>query len=72
MARKKVEHGDMLDATHCTRCGEDLDKRSYSFFVKNEVIGLKCYQEESDIKKRLSNKGENPESYYHCGSMPLV
>lgn len=42
-----------FNATHCDRCGAELNGRTQSWFNDNDVICLDCGEEESSIKKKL-------------------
>ena len=69
MPRVVVEHGELLDATECFRCGERLDVRTKSFFT-GEPIGEVCILKEQELKGMIENKGFKVEKFRNCGYMP--
>ena len=69
MPRVVVEHGDFLDATKCTRCGESLPTRTKSFFT-GETLGPNCMIAEGEIKTRILNRGLCLDKFRNCGYIP--
>lgn len=56
--------------THCGRCGATLKRgRTMSWFL-DQTICMKCSTDESIIKTKLRQNGENPNDYEGCGYIP--
>ena len=57
--------------TNCDRCGGDLAVRIMSWFT-NETLCLKCSDEESAIKARMREQGQDPLKFEGCGYVPVM
>ena len=57
--------------THCDRCNTELVARIMSWF-NSDCICISCSQKETEIKKVLKMRGEDPADYEGCGYIPKV
>lgn len=71
MPKVVVEHGELLDATNCFRCGELLSVRTKSFFT-GEPIGRCCMKKEDELKEQIENSNLNVENFRNCGYIPTA
>ncbi len=69
MPRVVVEHGELLDATNCFRCGLPLQIRTKSFFT-GEPIGRCCMIKENELKDQIENSDLNVEKFRDCRYIP--
>ena len=69
--RVVVEHGELLDATECSRCSNDLRLRTVSFFTGKPICKA-CMDKEALSKQFLINAGQVVEDFRKCGYVPDV
>ncbi len=60
---------DFLSKSRCDRCGNQLTARIMSWFT-TETICMECSEKESEIKRKLREKGMG--SREGCGYIPKV
>ena len=62
---------DFFTLRECPRCRGSLKVRTMSWFVNQTICG-ECSAKEDELKKKLRNKGQDPDELEGCGYMPTV
>jgi len=67
-----TDQNSFFNQKNCDRCQEELDGARTTSWFTEQTLCMSCSDEETTIKNKLREDGENPDEYEACGFLPEI